>query len=180
MAAGLLRFRAENGVAAAHVGQHRMRPAFGVFKIDAVLFTGTAAIAIAGSLRQEAAEDAVLGMKHRQMLIGDGLDSIRTDAQRECRDLRGVQIVGRSQTLQAEIQEQFGADRVGYVETKVADQWRVIAPAKCVQQARRADQDGAVQADQKIENPRLARLEHARTGDSRRNATGLHTFDGGT
>ena len=95
--AGLLRLRAENRIAAAHVGEHRMRPAFGVLKLDAVLLAGTSTIAIAGSFGQEAAEDAVLGVKHGQMLIGDGLDVLRADAESQRRNLRGVQIVSRSQ-----------------------------------------------------------------------------------
>ena len=121
VAAGFLGLRAENSVAATHVGQHGMRPAFGVLELDAMLFARAAAVAIAGTLRQETAEDAVLGVKHRQMLIGDSLDIPGADTERKSRDLRGVQIVGRSHTIEAEIQEQFGADGVGHVETKVAD-----------------------------------------------------------
>src|SRR5258706_13335498 len=121
MSAGFLRLCAENRVAAAHVGEDWMRPAFGVLKLDAMLFAGPAAIAIAGALRQEAAEDAVLGVKHRQMLVGDGLDICCADAEGERCNLRGVQIVGRSQPLEAEIQKQLCADGVGYVETEITD-----------------------------------------------------------
>ena len=77
--AGLLRFGAEDGVAAADVGHHRMRAPGGIAQRDAVLFAGTAAIAIAGAGGEEAAEDAVLGVEDRQVLVGDGLDALAAD-----------------------------------------------------------------------------------------------------
>ena len=88
--AGFLRFGSEDGVAAAYVGEHRMGAAFGVLEGDAVFFAGAAAIAIAGAVREEAAEDAVLGVEHGQMLVGDGFDILRADGEGERRNLRGV------------------------------------------------------------------------------------------
>ena len=41
-----LRFRAENGVAAPHVGHYRMRASVRVLQFDAVFFAGTPAIAV--------------------------------------------------------------------------------------------------------------------------------------
>ena len=61
----------------------------------------TAAIAIAGAGGKEAAEDAVLGVEHGQVLIDDGLDLIRARAASQFRDLGGVQIVRRRQSRQA-------------------------------------------------------------------------------
>ena len=50
-----------------------MRAAFGILQRDAVFFAGAAAIAIAGSGGEKAAEDAVLGVEDGEVLIGDGL-----------------------------------------------------------------------------------------------------------
>ena len=76
-AGGFLRFGAEDGIAAADVGHHRMRAAGRIAQRHAMLFARAAAIAIAGAGRKEAAEDAVLGVEHRQVLIGDGFDAVR-------------------------------------------------------------------------------------------------------
>ncbi len=62
--AGFLGFGSEDGVAAANVGEDRVGAAFGILQRDAVFFAGAAAIAVAGSFRQEAAEDAVLGVEY--------------------------------------------------------------------------------------------------------------------
>ena len=75
MPARLLRFGAEDGVAAADVGHHRMGASGRVASGRLVLLARTAAIAIAGSGGEKAAEHAVLGMKDRQVLVGDRLDS---------------------------------------------------------------------------------------------------------
>src|ERR1019366_10299197 len=82
MRTGFLGFRAEHSVAAAYVGQHRMRPALSVLEFHAMRFARAAAIAIAGSLRQEAAKDAVLGVTYRQVLIGDGFNILHANAER--------------------------------------------------------------------------------------------------
>ena len=79
MQAGLLRFGAEDGVAAADIGHHGMRAARGVAQRHAVLFAGAAAIAIAGAGGEEAAEDAMLGVEDGQVLVGDGLDAFAAD-----------------------------------------------------------------------------------------------------
>ena len=92
--AGLLRFGAEDGVAAADVGHHRMGAAGGSRSATRVLFARTAAIAIAGSGREEAAEDAVLGVEDGQVLVGDDLNACRRRVAGEFRNLSGVQVVG--------------------------------------------------------------------------------------
>jgi hypothetical protein len=87
-----------------------MRAAFGVLKRDAVFFARSSAIAIAGSGGEEAAEDAVLGVKHRQVLVGDGLDPLAAHLARQVGHLRGVQIVSGSEMLKTEREEFPGGE----------------------------------------------------------------------
>ena len=80
MQARFLRFGAKDGVAAADVGHHRMRAAVGNPAARPGVFARAAAIAIAGAGGKEAAEDAVFGVEHGQVLVGDGFQVLRTDA----------------------------------------------------------------------------------------------------
>ena len=48
---GFLRLGAKNGVAASHVGNHRVRAARGILQLDTMLLTRAPAIPIAGSCR---------------------------------------------------------------------------------------------------------------------------------
>src|SRR5665213_3716281 len=69
MKARLLRFGAKDGVTAAHVGHHRMRPAIGIAQCDLVLLARPSAIAITGAGGKESAEHAVFGVEHGQMMV---------------------------------------------------------------------------------------------------------------
>ena len=71
-----------------------MSAALGVLERDAVFFAGAAAVAVAGALREEAAEDAVFGVEHGQVLVGDGFYILWADGEGERGYLRGVQFVG--------------------------------------------------------------------------------------
>jgi hypothetical protein len=73
MAAGLLGFRTENCVPATNVGHDCVCAAIQVAELDAMALTGMSAVLEARAVRQEAAEDAVLGMEDGQMLVGDDL-----------------------------------------------------------------------------------------------------------
>ena len=44
----------------------------------------------------------MFGVEHGQMLIGDGFDAVRSGAPRELGDLRGVEVVRRRETFEAE------------------------------------------------------------------------------
>ena len=54
-----------------------MRAGLLVAQLHAVFLAGAAAIAVAGAVRKKAAEDAMLGMEDRKMLVRDGLDRLR-------------------------------------------------------------------------------------------------------
>ena len=74
MLAGLLRFRAENRIAATDVSQHGMRASVLIPQGDDVVLARASAIAVAGTGREEAAEDTMLGVEDRQVMIGDRFD----------------------------------------------------------------------------------------------------------
>ena len=122
MQARLLRFGAEYRVAAAHVGHHRMRAAAGIAQRDLVFLARPAAIAIAGAGGKEPAKDAVFGVEHGQMMVGDGFQPRRIDAAGQRGDLRGVQIVRGREAAQSHREQQVGRDRVGGVQAEIAIQ----------------------------------------------------------
>ena len=90
-------------------------------------FAGAAAIAVAGAGGEEAGEDAVLGVEDGQVLIGDGFDAIGAGFAGQFGDLGAVEVVGRSEEREAEIEEFARGEGVGGVEAEVADQVRVLA-----------------------------------------------------
>ena len=65
-----------------------------------MLFAGMTTILIACAFREEATEDAMLGMEHWQMLIGYHLDTLGTNALGQACDLGCIEIVGWRNTLQ--------------------------------------------------------------------------------
>jgi hypothetical protein len=65
-----LGFCPEDGVAASHIGHDRVHAPGFVLQRYPVLFTGMATVGVVGAGGQKAAEDAVLGVKDRQVLIG--------------------------------------------------------------------------------------------------------------
>ena len=78
-------------------------------------------------------------------------------------DLRGVEIVGGRQARD-ELQVFGGGERVGRVQTEIADEKRVRLFAKSVQDSGGAHQNRAVEAEQKIQDARFTGLENARAG----------------
>jgi O-acetylhomoserine/O-acetylserine sulfhydrylase-like pyridoxal-dependent enzyme len=74
-----LRLGAEDRVAAADVGQHRVQPALVVAQRQAVPLAGVAAVGVVVAVREEAAEHAVLGVEDRQVVVHDDLEPARVD-----------------------------------------------------------------------------------------------------
>src|ERR1051326_8742197 len=85
-------------------------------------FAGASAIHVALAGRKEAREDAVLGVKNRQMLIGDGLDTVGAHLARKGSDLIGIQIVSGRQHLDSEREEFLGGAGVGGIQAEIADE----------------------------------------------------------
>ena len=75
----LLRLRAEDRIPAANVGDHRMRTALGISQGHSMFFAWPAAIAISSAGGKESAEDAMLRVEDRQMLIGYGFQPLRAN-----------------------------------------------------------------------------------------------------
>ena len=107
MLAGLLRFRSENRIAATDVGQHGMRASVLIPQGDDVLLARASTIAIAGSGREEAAEDAMLGVEDRQVMIGDRFDPAGIELAGERGDLFGIEIVCRGEPVESRAQDKF-------------------------------------------------------------------------
>jgi hypothetical protein len=76
MLASLLGFGAKHGVTATDIGHDRMFAPIRVSQSDAMLLTRASAVLIAGSRGKKSAEDAVLGVKHRQVLICDDFEFV--------------------------------------------------------------------------------------------------------
>lgn len=65
MLARLLSLCPKHGIPASNVGHHGVRAALLVTNLDAMLLARMSTISEVGALRQEAAEDAVLGVENR-------------------------------------------------------------------------------------------------------------------
>src|SRR5262245_40892478 len=75
MPARLLCLRPKDGIATANVRHDGMGAALRVAQRHPTLLTRIAAVCVAGPCREEPAEDTVLGMKNRQVLISDAFKS---------------------------------------------------------------------------------------------------------
>src|SRR5579862_5004018 len=71
--AGLLRLCSKNRVAAANVSHDRMLPPRGVSKLNQMFFARPSAVLVARPSRKKPAEHAMLGVKHRKMLVSNNL-----------------------------------------------------------------------------------------------------------
>src|SRR5262245_37769905 len=76
MLARLLRFCAKDRVAATHIRHDGMGTAVRITQCDSVLLARVATVFVARSVRQKAAEHAVLGMKNRQVLVCNDFESV--------------------------------------------------------------------------------------------------------
>ena len=103
--AGLLCFGAEHCIAATHVGHHGMRAAGIVAQCYNVMLAWTAAVLIARAGREEAAKDAVFGVKDRQVLIGDHFYSIAAGVSGKLCHLRRVEIMRGRDAIHAHRQK---------------------------------------------------------------------------
>src|SRR5215467_12218693 len=68
-----LRLGSEDRVAATHICHDRVQPSSLVLERHTVRFTRVPTVRVVSACRQEAAEDAVLSVKHREMVIDQHL-----------------------------------------------------------------------------------------------------------
>jgi hypothetical protein len=71
-----LRFGPEDCVATPHIRHHRVHLSGFVLQCHTVRFTGVSAVRVVSAGGQKAAEDAVLSVKHGEMLVDDHLQSV--------------------------------------------------------------------------------------------------------
>ena len=90
-----LRQRIEDRVAAADVRLDRMLRAHAVAQLHVVLVARPAAVRVVRAAREKRAEDAVLHVKHRHVLVNGDLEPLRRRGLQQRFELREVQIVAR-------------------------------------------------------------------------------------
>ena len=116
--------RIEDGVAATHVRHDWMLKAVFVPQGDGMRFTGMTAVGVIGAGRKEAAEDAMLGVKDGQVVVGDHLECSGINPCSEVRNLLRIQVMCRRKFLEAHVQEVLRGDAVRGVQTKIAVEHR--------------------------------------------------------
>ena len=142
---------------------------------NSMLFAGAAAVFVGGAGREEAAEDAVLGVEDRQMLVGDHFDARRRRrsrarsaicaAFRSCVGVSALQAQGRGNSR--------GSERVGGIQAEVADQrFRLRVRGASSRPAERTRMR-TIQLKQEVDDPLFARLENARAGDAHGDSGGF-------
>ena len=94
-------------------------------------------------------------------------------------DLIGVQVVRRRERVETQREQFRGGDFVGGVEAEIADERCLASPAQTVEQAGGPHQNGALAAQQKIDDAFLAGFQHARAGHPYGGSGCTHAFEGG-
>jgi hypothetical protein len=164
--ARFLSLGAEDRVTAANVGDNGMLSTALVFDRDLMLLARTTAVLERRARRKESAEDTVLGVEDRQVLIRDGLQTCTAHLVSQRGDLVCVEVVARCDALQSEVQKRIGAQRIRNVETEVAGQSGMRSVAERIHQSGRSDQQRAIETQQEVDNSLLTRLEHSRACNS--------------
>ena len=115
-----------------------------------MLFAWPPAIAVSSAGGKESAEDAMLGVEDRQMLIGDGLHPLRANGSGQRGDLRGVEIVRGREPRQTQFKIRFGSQSVGGIEAEIADQRLAgVSFAQSVENAGGANENRALRLTRK-------------------------------
>jgi hypothetical protein len=120
-----------------------------------------------------------LGVKNGKVLVSDNFDAVRASAPGEVFNLGGVQVVRGGEEGDAALKIFCGGKRVGRVQAEIADEFPAGFGAKGFQNSAGADEDGAVQADEEVDDADLARLEDTRAGDAHRDAAARDPLDRG-
>src|SRR5579862_3372546 len=118
MRARFLRLCAEHCVPAPDIRHYGVRAPCVIPQLHAMLLARTSAILVTRAIREKAAENAVLRMENRQVLISDHLQVLRTRVAGEARHLRGIEIVGGSQSRH-QLEIPGGRQRIGGIQTEI-------------------------------------------------------------
>ena len=83
----------EEGIAAADVGLERVEHAHPVAQLDVVMVARTAAVRLVGARGEEGTVDAMLHVKHGNLLMDHDLEPVGRDGVDQIDELAGVQVV---------------------------------------------------------------------------------------
>ena len=111
----------EDGIAATDIGPDGVGFADAVADGDAVAVAGAATGEVVFSLGKKGGEDAVLHMKHRNVLMEGELKPFRRGGPEEFEDLTDIEVVARGEGPEAFGDEQIGGKRIGNIEREVAN-----------------------------------------------------------
>lgn len=128
-------------------------------------FAGPATIQIAGAFRKKAAEDAVLRMEDRQVMEEGGFDAFGANVASELSNLFRIKVMGRRQAAAALLQICCRGTCIRGVQAKVASEF-MRGMFEAGKHASGADQDVAIQAEEKIEDLGFTWLEQSWGGDT--------------
>jgi len=115
-----LRAGIEDGVTATDVGPDGMGLANAVTNGDPVVIAGAAASEVVFSLGKEGGEDAVLHMKHRDVLVEGEFKPLRRGRAEEFENLADIEVVAGGEGVEPFGNKQVGREWVGDVEGEVA------------------------------------------------------------
>lgn len=136
-----LRAAVEQGVPAPGVRQQGMELPHAVPQLHVVPFTGAAAVLIAGAVRQEGAEHAVLHVEHGHVLVQSQFKPFRRRGAEQVLHLSGVQVIGNGEIIQVPPFLQDGrAVRIGDIQGKIPDAVQG-GMAEVLRRAQVADED---------------------------------------
>ncbi len=132
-----LRHGVEQRVAAADVGRERMLHADAVAELDVVRVAGPAAVGLVRARRKDRAEDAVLHVKHRHVLVDDDFEPLRRHGGDQIEQLLAIQVVRRRDAARSRRSSKYcGRQLVGRVERKIGDDGNAAARQKNPARAR--------------------------------------------
>ena len=102
-----LRHGVEERVATAHVGREGMRHPDPIAEFDQMLVAGTATVVLIRSGRKHGAEDTVLHVEHRHVLVDDNLQTVSRRQCHQGQELLPVEIVGGRHPAAAGVDEEL-------------------------------------------------------------------------
>ena len=151
-----------------------------VAQVYLVPVAGTTAVGEVGPFGEESAEDAVLHVKHRHVLMQSDLEPRGRSRGEKIENLGDVEIVGDREVFEAFVNEQSRADGIGDVEGKVSDHGEMLMIPEMPDSSQIAHEDtvGFGIFDD-AEETALPRLLNARSGEknSHRRSGRAHAGD---
>src|SRR5262245_58113808 len=112
----------ENRVTATRIGFQRMLRADAVAKLDMMFVTRASAICEIGSLGKKRAEDAMLHVKHRHVLMDCDLKPLRRSGPQQGFELSDVHVVRGCHSLQGETTHEIVRSKwIRHIQREITD-----------------------------------------------------------